>query len=350
MQRSQLGKTDLTVTTLGYGAGPLGNLYREVSNQQATDALETAWNAGMRYFDTAPFYGLGLSETRVGAFLSSKNKNDYVVSTKVGRLLHPAEPASKRYGFINPLPNDITYDYSYDGVMRSVEASLERLGIDRIDIILMHDIGRLTHGNNHDKHFSVAMESGYRAMDELRSSGVVKAIGLGVNEIEVCMASMDHGYWDCFLLAGRYTLLEQGGIQNFLPRCVEVGSSIILGGAYNSGILATGTRKGGTVYYDYEPAPKEIISRVARIEDICEQYSVDMKAAALQFPMAHPAVSCVIPGMGSPNRIAQTIDLFNAPIPDEFWRNLKADGLLDQDCPIPDMDNTSIQNVGEQTS
>jgi D-threo-aldose 1-dehydrogenase len=290
----------------------------------------------LRYFDVAPFYGLGLSESRLGSVLPEYPRDEYVLSTKVGKLLQPAEPAAERYGFINPMPNDIVYDYSYDGIMRSVEGSLERLKIGRIDILFMHDIGRLTHGDDNDHHFPIAMDGGYKALDELRSSGTVSAIGLGVNEIEVCEQAMQHGHWDCFLLAGRYTLLEQGGLHDFLPACLEVGTSIVLGGAYNSGILATGTRRGGEIYYDYGPAPEDVIERVRAIEEVCDQFDVPLIAAALQFPLAHPAVSCVIPGMGNPKRIAQTIGYYELEIPAKFWAELRKRGLLAEDCPVPD--------------
>lgn len=331
----RIGSTSLEVSDLGVGAGPLGNLYREVSDEDAASVLESAWDAGLRYFDTAPFYGLGLSETRVGSILSQYPRDEYVVSTKVGKLLHPAEPAAERYGFINPMPNDISYDYSYDGIMRSVEGSLERLGIGRIDILFMHDIGRMTHGDANDHHFPIAMNGGYKALDELRSSGTVSAIGLGVNEIEVCEDAMQHGHWDCFLLAGRYTLLEQGGLHDFLPACEKAGTSIVLGGAYNSGILATGTRR-GTPYYDYEPAPDHIIKRVQSIENVCDQFDVPLIAAALQFPMAHPTVCCVIPGMGNAKRIKQTIDYYELRIPADFWAELKGRELLPDGCPVPE--------------
>lgn len=334
--KRQVGKTDLRVTELGVGAGPLGNLYREISDEDAANVLTSAWDAGMRYFDVAPFYGLGLSESRLGAVLPQYPRDDYVLSTKVGKLLQPAEPATERYGFINPMPNDIVYDYSYDGIMRSVEGSLERLKIGRIDILFMHDIGRYTHGDANDHHFPIAMDGGYKALDELRSSGTVSAIGLGVNEIEVCEQAMQHGHWDCFLLAGRYTLLEQGGLDDFLPACIEAGTSIVLGGAYNSGILATGTRHEGVIYYDYGPAPDDVIQRVRRIEDVCDQFDVPLIAAALQFPLAHPAVCCVIPGMGNPKRIAQTIGYYELDIPPGFWAELKQRELLPAHCPVPE--------------
>jgi D-threo-aldose 1-dehydrogenase len=336
MQTRQVGKTNLHVTELGVGTGPLGNLYHEISDEDAASVLTSAWESGLRYFDTAPFYGLGLSETRVGAVLSQYPRDEFVLSSKVGKLLQPAAPVAERYGFINPLPNDIEYDYSYDGIMRSVEGSLERLRIGHIDILFMHDIGRYTHGAANDHHFPIAMDGGYRALDELRASGTVSAIGLGVNEIEVCEQAMQHGHWDCFLLAGRYTLLEQGGLDDFLPACLEAGTSIVLGGAYNSGILATGTRRGGEIYYDYGPAPDAIIERVRKIEDVCDQFDVPLIAAALQFPMAHPAVCCVIPGMGHPKRIAQTMGYYELNIPTDFWAELKHRELLPAHCPFPE--------------
>lgn len=335
MSNKFIGNTSLEVSALGFGAGTLGNLYKEVSDADAQATLNAAWDAGLRYFDTAPFYGLGLSETRVGQALNKYGRDEYVISTKVGKLLHPAEAASERHGFINPMPNDITYDYSYDGVMRSHESSLKRLCIDRIDILLMHDIGELTHGAENDYHFSKAMEGGYKALDELRSGGVIKAIGLGVNEVEVCTQAMKHGHWDAFLLAGRYTLLEQGGLHDFLPACEKARTSIILGGAYNSGILATGTRGTAVPHYDYAPAPEHIIAQVRKVEDVCDAYAIPLVAAALQFPLAHPAVACVIPGMGNPNRIAQTLTHYNTSIPAGFWSDLKSEGLLDAAAPVP---------------
>lgn len=335
MRTRLLGRSGLALTEIGYGASPLGNLYREVSDARAAEVLHAVWDSDIRYFDTAPYYGLGLGEQRVGAFLSTRTRTDYVLSTKVGRLLRPGTAAPMRYGFINPLPNDFVYDYSYDGIMTSVEASLARLGIDRIDILLMHDIGRLTHGKDHQRHFSMAMSSGYRAMDELRRAGIVKAIGLGVNEVEVCLEAIDHGFWDCFLLAGRYTLLEQSGQHDLFPQCIRAGTGIIIGGAYNSGILATGTRRGGALYYDYQPAPDKIVRRVHAIEEICDRHDVELPAAAIQFPLAHPAVCTVIPGLGAPERVAQALHYLAAPIPAAFWDDLKAAGLLDIECLTP---------------
>ncbi|MDO6693120.1 aldo/keto reductase [Aliiglaciecola sp. 3_MG-2023] len=333
--KKQIGTTQLQIDTLGFGCAPMGNLYQAISDEDAKSILTAAWQAGFRHFDTAPHYGQGLSERRTGDMLRPLQGKDYILSTKVGRLLKPAGYAHTRHGFVSPMPFDIHYDYSYDGIMRSFEDSIQRLGIDRIDILYMHDIGRDTHGDANDKHFPIAMQGGYKAMNELRSQGLVKAIGLGVNEYQVCEQALDYGDWDCFLLAGRYSLLEQQSLQTFLPKCEQQNCSIIIGGPYNSGILATGVNGTNTPYYNYAPASPAIIDRVAKIEDICQQYDVTLAAAALQFPLAHPAVASVIPGLGNISRIQKTIELFQQTIPSEFWQSLQQAGLLDENAPIP---------------
>ena len=329
-----VGGTSLRVETLGFGCASLGNLYHAISDADASDLTHAAWDAGFRYFDTAPHYGQGLSERRVGDLLRT-HKDDYVLSTKVGRLLRPAGYADERHGFVSPMPFDIEYDYSYSGVMRSFEDSLQRLGLDRIDIIYMHDIGQYTHGEQNQHYFPVAMREGYRAMDELRSSGAVSAIGLGVNEYEVCEDALDYGDWDCFLLAGRYTLLEQEPLDTFLLKCEERNCSIVIGGAYNSGILATGVRGDGPFHYDYGPAPKPVVERVARLEDLCDDFGIRLPAAALQFPLAHPSVVSVIPGIGNIARIHDTLELFRTEIPDEFWAALRDQQLIGEAVPTP---------------
>lgn len=335
-KKRQIGKTNLQVTELGFGAATLGNLYRPMLDSDARESIAHAMKLGLNQFDTAPFYGFGLSERRVGDALRGYDANDYVLSTKVGRILTPCEKAEDKYGFCSPMPFEPKYDYSYDGIMRSFEHSIQRLGLSKIDIIYMHDIGSVTHGDDHDRLFKIAMEGGYKAMDELRSQGLVSAIGLGVNEYEVCEQAMDHGYFDCFLLAGRYTLLEQKALESFLPRCVKENSSIILGGPYNSGILATGVRREGVVpHYNYEPASESIIKTVAKIEDICQEFNVSLPAAALQFPLAHPAVVSVIPGLSSASRVQTTIEQMNAVIPSEFWQALQQAGILSDDVPLP---------------
>jgi D-threo-aldose 1-dehydrogenase len=335
ISKKQIASTGLEVDTLGFGCAPLGNLYHSISDQESKAVLDAAWQAGFRHFDTAPHYGQGLSERRTGDLLRALQGKEYILSTKVGRILKPAGYAKERHGFVSPMPFDIHYDYSYDGIMRSFEDSLQRLGLDRIDILYMHDIGRDTHGAENEKRFPIAMQGGYKAMDELRSKGLVKAIGLGVNEYQVCEQAMDYGDWDCFLLAGRYSLLEQESLQTFLPKCQARNCSIIIGGPYNSGILATGVRGKGTANYNYAPASAEIIERVAKIETICDEYHVTLAAAALQFPLAHPSVVSVIPGLGNISRIQKTIDLFHQAIPNDFWQSLKAADLLDKAAPVP---------------
>ena len=333
-----LGQTDLAVTTLGFGAAPLGNLYREVSRDESYAAVNASWDVGMRYFDTAPYYGFGLSERRIGNIVRYRPRDEFVVSTKVGRLLRPVpghRGSAMRHGYCSPMPFEPEYDYSYDAVMRSFEDSQQRLGLASIDILLVHDIGEVTHGEENTRRFSDLESGGYRALDELRRAGLVKAIGLGVNEWEVCEAALDIGRWDCFLLAGRYTLLEQGAMASFMPKCAGHGASLIIGGAYNSGILATGARTGGELYYNYAPPPQDVIDRVIAIEHLCDDHGVTLAAAALQFPLAHDLVSTVIPGMGSARRVGQTTELFNEDIPAGFWSDLKSAGFLEAEVPTP---------------
>ncbi|TWX66864.1 aldo/keto reductase [Colwellia demingiae] len=334
----QIGNTSLNVSTLGFGAGSMGNLYQAVSDEDARETLSAAIDSGMNLFDTAPRYGAGLSERRVGDALRSLSKDDYVLSTKVGRILTPdttADITELRHGFDTPMPFDAQYDYTYDGIIRSFEDSQQRLGLAEIDILLVHDLGAYTHGKDDKYYFEQFETSGYKALEELRRNGYIKAVGLGVNETEVCERVMNIGQFDCFLLAGRYSLLEQAPLHQFLPKCEAHGASIILGGPYNSGILATGVRGKTIPHFDYEPAPKHIIDRVAKIETVCDEYQVNLAAAALQFPLGHSSVTSVIPGLGNANRVRKTIDLFSENIPNEFWQTLKEKNLLDQAAPLP---------------
>jgi D-threo-aldose 1-dehydrogenase len=337
-KKRQIGNTSLQVSELGFGAASLGNLYKAVSNEEANRTLDAAIHSNINLFDTAPRYGLGLSERRVGDALRELPASDYVISTKVGRILTPDSKANVkelRYGFDTPMPFDAHYDYTYDGIMRSFEDSLQRLGLAEIDIVLVHDIGADTHGAKDSFYYQQLSDSGYKALAELRQNGLIKAIGLGVNESEICERVMELGQWDCFLLAGRYSLLEQDSLDNFLPKCEQHGASIILGGPYNSGILATGVKGDSVPHYNYEPAPQAIIDRVSKIEDICEQFDVPLAAAALQFPLGHSSVATVIPGMGSARRVNKTVELFHHDVPTEFWLQLKETGLLHPDAPIP---------------
>ena len=330
----------LQLTELGFGSAPIGNLFAPVPEAQVEATLAAAWDAGIRYFDTAPLYGLGLSETRLNAFLRSKPRQDYVVSTKVGRLLKVCPP-EQRTGigkFFNTPSRKEAYAYTYDGVMRSLEDSLERLGLDRVDILLVHDIDVFTHGSEavRDGHVATLMDKktgGYNALTKLRDEGVIKAIGAGVNEYQVCETLAKQGDFDIFLLAGRYTLLEQEALATFLPMCQQRGIGIIIGGVYNSGILATGAKPGAM--YNYDPAPQAIMDRVAGIETICAQHGAKLVEAALRFPLVHPSVVTVIPGAISPEQIALNWRTLAAHIPAALWADLKAKGFIRNEAPIP---------------
>lgn len=335
--KRQVARAGVALTEIGFGAATLGNLYRPISDAEARASLEAALAAGITYIDTAPRYGHGLSERRVGDVI--RGRDDVVLSSKVGRLFK-ADRALKgdaeRHGFRSPMPFDQVYDYSHDAILRSYEDSLQRLGLAGIDILFVHDIGRMVHGLDHDRTFhQLTHGGGFRALEELKASGAIRGFGLGVNEWEVCVEAMDHVDLDVVLLAGRYTLLEQTALDRFLPACVERQVSVVIGGAYNSGILATGTRREGPVYYDYGEAPPEVVARVRAIEAICDAHGVPLAAAALQFPLAHPAVASVIPGISSAARVAQTLELYRADIPAAFWTELRAQGLVRDDAPLP---------------
>ena len=327
------GGRGLEVTRLGLGCAPLGNLYRACSDRQARELVEQALAHGIRFFDTAPHYGQGLSERRLGDAL--RGRTDCIVSTKAGRLLRPAGQSASRDGFVSPMPFEAYFDYSHDGVFRSYEASLHRLGLDHIDVLLMHDLGRETHGDQHLSVFSTAMQEGYRAMQALRDRKLVKAIGIGVNEIEVCENALEAADWDCILLAGRYSLLDQQALHSLFPKCLESGTAVILGGPYNSGILATGVAATGIARYNYEPAPEQIVARVAAMEEICRGYQVPLPAAALQFAMAHPVVKSVIPGIDTPDRVAETLAWLRMDIPGGLWESLKEAGIIHPEAPVP---------------
>ena len=332
-----LGRTGLKVTELGFGTAPLGNLFRPLADDVARATLAAAQAAGFGYWDTAPFYGFGLSERRLGDVLRG---SDYVLSTKVGRVLNPvAGPIDEniaRHGYATPMPFEPVYDYSYDAVMRSFAESLQRLGLARIDILYIHDIGRMTHGGeNQFRMAELTSGGGLRALEELRSSGAISGFGMGVNEIAACLDVMNHARLDVILLAGRYTLLEQNALDELFPRCVEAGTAIVVGGPYNSGILALGTKTAAPLYYNYEPAPADIIDKVRRIETVCDGHGVPLAAAALQFPLAHPLVASVIPGLDSAARVEQTVALYNHRIPAALWHDLKSHKLLREDAPIP---------------
>jgi D-threo-aldose 1-dehydrogenase len=327
--KRQVGRTKLQVTELGLGCATLGGSRIGVARQAAEDIVAAAWAAGVRYIDTAPFYGVGQAERAVGDVMRDHPRGEWVLSTKVGRLLKPNPSGIFSDGRTHPLPFDPVYDYSYDGIMRSFEDSLQRLGLARIDILYVHDIGAYQHGPEaHAGHMKILRESGYRALEALRGSGAVSAFGIGVNEREVLLEAMEWGQWDAFLLAGRYTLLEQAPLDDLLPKCVAAGTSIVVGGPLNSGILA------GRDTWNYDKAPPEIVARVKQIAAICDSHKVPLAAAALQFPLAHPAVAAIIPGPRNAGEFTQNLNLLRHPIPAALWSDLRQAKLLHPDAPV----------------
>jgi D-threo-aldose 1-dehydrogenase len=331
------GGEELAFTELGFGAAPLGNLYRPMTERDARATLDMAWSEGCRYYDTAPLYGLGLSETRLNGFLRAKPRDGYLLSTKVGRLLRvcpPAERTRPNAFFETPSRQEV-FDYSRDGVLRSIEFSLERLGIDHIDIVYAHDVDVFTHGSAGaaDRRIREFMSGGYRALVELREQKTIKAIGAGINEWEIAERLAREGDFDLFLLAGRYTLLEQDALTSFLPLCVEKHIGVVIGGPYNSGILATGAKAGA--YYNYAAPPKNILERVRNIEAVCKAHSVKLPAAALRFPLSHPAIVSVIPGGQRASEVSRNAEMLQTKIPAGLWRDLKSMGLMRNDAPTP---------------
>src|SRR3954451_6680135 len=328
--KRQIGHTGVMVTELGLGCATLGGSRIEIARQTAEVIVAAAWDAGVRYVDTAPFYGVGQAERAVGDILRDRPRDEWVLSTKVGRLLRPNPTGVHPDGRRHPLPFDPVYDYSYDGIMRSFEDSLQRLGLARIDILYVHDIGVYQHGPEaHPALMRTLRESGYRALEALRGGGAVGAIGIGVNEREVLLEAMEWGQWDAFLLAGRYTLLEQGPLDDLLPKCLEAGTSIVVGGPLNSGILA------GRDTWNYRAAPPEVVARVDAIRAGCDRYGVPLPAAALQFPLAHSAVAAIIPGPRNPDEFRANLELLRHPIPPALWQELREAGLLHPAAPVP---------------
>lgn len=320
--------TSVNLPSLGLGCAALGNLYAEVSEADAAATLAAAWAAGIRYFDTAPFYGHGLSEQRLGAFLRSQ-RDSLQVSTKVGRGLANGETAENT-GFVAAAHARPYFDYSADGVLRQVDASLVRMGRDRIDVAFVHDIGALTHGAAHAERLAEAVSGAFPALARLKNAGVAGAVGIGVNEVAVCLELIDRVDLDVILLAGRYTLLEQAPLDDLLPLCAARGIALVVGGPFNSGLLA------GGAHYDYGAIPPEVAARVASIDRVCRSHNVPMAAAALQFPLAHPAVCSVIPGARNAAEIEANVGHLAHAIPAALWAQLKAEGLMRADTPVPD--------------
>lgn len=336
--KRRLGRNALEVTELGFGAAPIGGFRATIPESEAEALLDAAWAGGVRYFDTSPYYGYGRSELRVGHVLRQHPREAFVLSTKIGRVLRPLRPGEAPPEGLrsNGLPGFApAFDYSYDGVMRSLEQSCLRTGLARIDILLVHDIDFWTIRDQAllEERFRTLMEGGYRALEELRSAGVIGAIGCGLNEADMCLRFARAGDFDCMLLAGRYTLLEQGALDGFMPYAEERGIGVIVGGPYNSGILTGPVTEGAT--YDYAAAPPPVIEKARRLDAVCRRHDVPLAAAALQFPLAHPAVSAVIPGALTRAEVEQNIAHLGRPIPAALWQELKAEGLVAAAAPVP---------------
>ncbi len=327
LSKARLGKTRLEVPKLGIGGAALGGLFRDLSEDTATNTVKRALSLGIRFFDMAPLYGAGKAELRYGRGLQGWSRHSYVLASKVGYALLPKVPGAKQdlfFPYDNPPDLTPTFDFSYDGVMRSLEGSLKRIGVDRIDILHIHDP---------TDHFDAAMQGAYVALDKLRQDRVIGAVGVGTTVNETLIRFVQAGDFDCILLAGRYSLLDHSALQEALPLCQARGVSVIIGGPYNSGILATGAVAGAT--YNYVPATPEVLEKVRQIENTCRKYSVPLKAAALQFPLGHPAVVSIIPGARSEAEVEENFRFVAHPIPAEFWSDLRRQRLLPEEAPVP---------------
>ncbi len=333
--RRRVGKTDCTLPELGFGAAAMGNLYAAMDDAQAEATLDAALAAGFCYFDTAPHYGRGLSERRLGDAL--RGRQDVIVSTKVGRLMEPDATIiddRERDGFHTAMPFRARYDYTHDGILRSHEHSLQRLGLGRVDLLFIHDIGRVTHGEADAKYREqLTTGGGFKALERLRDEGSIAGFGLGVNEVEVCLDLMEEARFEVILLAGRYTLLEQGALDGFFPACAAADTAIVIGGPYNSGILATGSE--AAARYNYAPAPETVLGKVRALEAVAARHGVTLPAAALAFVLAHPQIASVIPGIADPRQVSDTMRLYAEPIPAAFWMELRGQGLVRPDAPLP---------------
>ncbi|RWO23423.1 aldo/keto reductase [Mesorhizobium sp.] len=316
MKKRRVGSTGLEITEVSFGGAAVGGLYRACPRETAMQTLQVAWDAGLRYFDTAPFYGFGLSERRFGDFLRDKPRDSYVLSTKVGRLLRPVpEDRIPDHSYVDPLPFAPDYDYSYDGIMRSVEFSYARLGLNRIDILFVHDIGVYTHGVEKTKlHFRQFLDGGLKALEELKSSRVISAYGLGVNEVQICLDVLRQAPLDCILLASRYSLLDRTAEAELLPLCRQRQTSLIIGGVFNSGILATGPVPGA--HFDYLPATEDILDRVGAMEKIAAEGGYPLAAAAFQFPLHEPVVASVLTGTAKPANLERNLQLLDIQVPE----------------------------------
>ncbi|MGQ7847636.1 aldo/keto reductase [Granulosicoccus sp. 3-233] len=308
----------ISLPRISFGTAAIAGIIEAVDEEQANAVLEQAWASGLRYFDTAPHYGQGLAERRIGDFLRSRHSEDWILSTKVGRLLQADRKARGPLNkFVEPLPFSQHYDYSYDGIMRSVEDSFQRLGLSRIDILYAHDLGTFTHADQADIHLRQFLDSGVRALQELKSQAVIKAFGLGVNDAQVCLDVLHECELDLLLLAGRYTLLDRTAEQTLLPLCKTRNTGLVMGGVLNSGILATGARPGAL--FNFQPASERVLDHVGRLESLCEQFGIRLAAAAMQFPLRNEQVISVLTGPGRVEYLEENLMLMNQAIPEEFW-------------------------------
>ncbi|MGJ7558756.1 aldo/keto reductase [Variovorax sp. RB3P1] len=334
----RIGQTELSVTALGLGCAPLGNMFTAVAPGAAEATIEAALVSGIRYFDTAPSYGFGLSESRLGLALQQIPRRDIVISSKVGYSLVPVDPSAVTSRLWADTPAMRTeFDFSRDAVLRSIDASLQRLGTSHIDMLAIHDPDEVVDvfggaDPRSRSHFKAAMEGAYPVLADLRSQGVIKAVGVGINQWQMLCDFAEAGDFDYFLLAGRYTLLDQEALSELFPLCEKRGVSLIIGAPYNSGILATGAVHGAT--FNYRPAAPEILDKVGRIEAVCARHGVALQAAALQFPLRHPLVASIIPGARSIAEMQTSVSLLAQPIPDVFWAELKAERLIDVNAPV----------------
>jgi len=323
----------ISVSQLGVGCAPFGSLAAGTSDTLIQEAFDALHDAGLRYFDVAPLYGAGLAEHRLGTCLRHVDRRSVVLSTKVGRLLD-AQPGGPAAGASDgAYPFGFHYDYSYDATLRSLEHSLQRLGTNAIDIVLIHDVNRRWQGDLLEQRYAEAMNGAYRALHVLRAAGLIKAIGVGVNDWSILERFAADGDFDCFMLAGRYTLLDHTALDTFMPDCARRGIGVLMAAPFNSGILATGARPGAT--YFYQPAEPDIAARVARIEAVCARHGVAIASAALQFPLAHPAVASVVTGMGNPREAAENLAHCRAAIPGALWEEMKHEGLIAPNAPVP---------------
>lgn len=335
--RRTLGRTGVGLTQLGFGGASIGELFRRVPEEDGVATVRTAWDAGIRYFDTAPWYGRGLSELRTGSGLRGRPRDEFVLSTKVGRWLRAPADGADGGGppWIGGTGFQVEFDYTYDGIMRSVEQSRLRLGLTRFDLAIIHDLDHLYHGTGAslNERFTELRSSGWRALEELRASGQIRGIGAGINARGLIARFLDLVDLDFFLVAMPYTLLHQEVLDDEFPAATERGVGFVIGAVFQSGILATGAIEGAM--YDYAPAPPDVLERVRSIEAICARHGVPLAAAALQFPLGHPAVASVIPGAFHPDQVARNVAAFRHAIPADLWAELKHEGLLREDAPVP---------------